>query len=217
MIRLGVSVEGQTEQEFVTKVLAPHLLASDVHAHATIVHTKRERDGTRFAGGAISLERVVRQIRPLLGSFDRVTTLYDFYGFRDRVPGEDVESLERRLAEAVGNVSFIPYVQRYEFEALLFGGNGVLPTSFASDEAAAELAAIVEQFGDPELINDGRETAPSRRLNTLFLAHFRVNYDKTGIGPPWIAQIGLDRLRARCPRFGRWLQRLEQLGATPDR
>lgn len=217
MIRLGISVEGQTEQEFVTRVLSPHLLAFDIDARSTIVQTKRERDGTRFVGGSISLDRVTRQIRPLLASFDYVTTLYDLYGFRDRRPGEPVESLEQRLGSAVASTTFVPYIQRYEFEALLFGGRGILPTSFESDRATAAIRKTVEQFGDPELINDGQETAPSYRLDKLFLDHFRVKYDKTAIGPLWIAQIGLEQLRANCPRFGGWLHRLEQLGLAPNR
>jgi hypothetical protein len=211
MIRLGISVEGQTENEFVAKVLAPHLLAFDIDARSTIVETKRLRDGTRFVGGSISIDRVVKHIRPLLYGFDRVTTLYDFYGFRDRFSGENVDALEQRLEGAVGSPLFFPYVQRYEFESLLFGGNGVLPPSFESVAASSAIAAVVEQFGDPELINDGHDTAPSRRLGQLFLAHFHVNYDKTGFGPPWAASIGLERLRANCARFGRWLQKLEQL------
>lgn len=211
MIRLGISVEGQTENEFVTSVLAPHLLALDIFAATTIVQTRRAHDGTRFVGGAVSLDRVARQIRPLLHSFDYVTTLYDFYGFRGRAEGENVEALQQRLAEMLRHERFIPYIQKYEFENLLFGGDGVLPPTMESPQLSAAIREVVMQSGDPELINDTRETAPSRRLDRLFLTHLRIHYDKTGHGPVWAGRIGLERLRLACPRFGRWLERLENL------
>ena len=107
-------------------------------------------------------------------------------------------------------------MQRYEFESLLFGGNGILPEPFVSPPASAEIAATVAQFGDPELINDSIDTAPGRRLNALFLTHFGVNYDKIGFGPPWASRIGLPLLRENCPRFGRWLNRLERLAEAPQ-
>jgi hypothetical protein len=216
MIRLGISVEGQTESEFVTRVLTPQLLGLGIDTRSTIVQTKRLRDGTWYAGGSVSVERVRRQIRPLLHSFDFVSTLYDFYGFGDRLQGETVDSLEQRLGREVGAANFIPYVQRYEFESLLFGGKGILPAPFESPQASAEIAATVARFGDPELINDSIDTAPGRRLNALFLAHFGVNYDKIGFGPPWAGRIGLPLLRANCRRFGHWLHRLERLAEAPQ-
>lgn len=211
MMRLGISVEGQTEQEFVRTVVAPHLLAFDIDVKSTITQTKTVGDGTRFKGGAVSIQRVVGQIRPMLHSFNYVTTLYDFYGFGGRLPDESVDALQQRIAEAVSHRRFIPYVQRYEFESLLFGSNGVLPPSVESVPLSTAIRETVDEFGDPELINDGRDTAPNRRLDRLFLFHLRLHYDKTGFGPVWADRIGLEQLRVACPRFGAWLQRLEQL------
>ncbi len=49
-------------------------------------------------------------------------------------------------------------------------------------------------------------TAPSRRLQRAF-----PRYDKRIHGPLIANRIGLDRMRAECPRFGSWLQKIEAL------
>jgi hypothetical protein len=60
----------------------------------------------------------------------------------------------------------------------------------------------------PEDVNDGAQTAPSKRLETLI-----AGYRKTVHGPPAVASAGLTALRTSCPRFGAWVTRLEALGA----
>ncbi len=211
MLRLAISVEGQTENEFVRNVITPHLWEFGIDVRPKIVVTKRRADDTNLVGGSVSVARVAREVRPLLHSFDQVTSLYDFYGFRERLPFETVDALEHRLAAVVGNARFIPYVQRYEFESLLFGGNGLLPPGIESVAASTGIRQTVSDVGDPELINDAPDTAPSRRLSRLFVQHFRLNYDKTRFGPQWAAHIGLPALRANCSRFGGWITRLERL------
>lgn len=57
-------------------------------------------------------------------SFDAVTSLVDFYGFRDK-GSRTVEELEELLARKIrqkipGPKAVIPYVQKHEFEGLLF-------------------------------------------------------------------------------------------------
>ncbi len=58
----------------------------------------------------------------------------------------------------------------------------------------------------PEDINDGKQTAPSKRLEAYI-----PSYRKTLHGPFAIEFVGLDRIRKLCPRFGAWLHFLEQL------
>jgi len=107
--------------------------------------------------------------------------------------------------------SFIPYVQVYEFEALLFAAPATV-AAFLEDEALEEaLSATVESCGGAEQINDNPESAPSSRLTALFRDQLGERYDKTFHGPLLALEIGLPAIRAACPRFGAWLTRLERL------
>lgn len=109
---------------------------------------------------------------------------------------------------------FVPYVQVHEFEALLFADTAVTAAVLASTGAGsqadltARLQAVVEGAGQPEAINDHRDTCPSRRITAIAPA-----YDKLLFGPIIAGRIGLDALKAACPHFGQWLTRLESLGA----
>jgi energy-coupling factor transporter ATP-binding protein EcfA2 len=70
-------------------------------------------------------------------------------------------------------------------------------------EPAERLVVDSVEAGGPELVNDGPETAPSKRL-----ARYRPGYVKTLDGPSVIAALGLPELRSRCPHLDRWLTRL---------
>lgn len=212
MIRIGISVEGPTEREFVNALIAPYLTEHGVYASPTPICTKTVIDGPNHVGGDVSVERVVKEIRELLPKFDHVTTLYDFYGFKRRLVGESVDDLEHRIARAIDSRNFTPYVQLHEFEALLFSGVGVLTRLFASESADAELVAIASAVASPELINDGANTAPSKRLNLIFSTHLQRRYRKVVFGRMIAAEIGLEQIRMRCPRFSDWLRGLQQLG-----
>ena len=108
---------------------------------------------------------------------------------------------------------FLPYIQPYEFEALLFSD----PGSFANIEpewqiATKALAKVRKAVQSPEHINDGATTHPSARLTKL-LPGYRI----VAHGSRIAAQIGIERIRAECRHFNRWLESLEGLTATkPD-
>ena len=168
MTRLAVSVEGQTEEEFVKQVLADHLRAR--HVESTPVLLGRARGGA--GGGNVSSDRLVAEIAHLYYSFDAVTSLVDFYGFGDKGDRtvEEVEAhVADRIAECVGRdwdeTRVVLYVQRHEFEGLLFSDVDVFATQINfPDNCVADLRAVREQFGTPEDINDHPETAPSKRI-----------------------------------------------------
>lgn len=61
-------------------------------------------------------------------------------------------------------------------------------------------------FSTPEEINLGQHSHPKHRIEQ------RVpGYDENVAGPLLAHDIGLPTLRRRCPHFGEWLTRLEQL------
>lgn len=150
----------------------------------------------------------------LYGSFDAVTSLVDFYGFRDK-GGRTVQELETHLRDKVGNrisaswneTKVFPYVQRHEFEGLLFADveafGGLIDVP---DESVAALRTVRVRFPTPEDINDDPDTAPSKRIVGAI-----PRYQKAVHGPQVAMAMGLAAIRAECPRFNEWVSRLESL------
>ncbi|MFP6562361.1 DUF4276 family protein [Paraburkholderia sp. B3] len=68
----------------------------------------------------------------------------------------------------------------------------------------AELAAVA----NPELLNNSPLTAPSKRLIARWPTYER---SKPLYGTLVALQIGLPRMRAKCPRFNDWITKLEGL------
>ena len=210
MTRLAISVEGQTEEEFVKKVLAEHLRPMEVDP--MLLGALRRRGG----GGNVSIDELVSDMASLRGEYDTVTSLVDFYGFRDK-GYLTVEELERRLLREIeerggGEAPVFPYVQKHEFEGLLFSD----PAAFRAlprikDGHVAKLEAVRRQFATPEDINDDPDGAPGKRI-----ALAAPGYRKRRDSPEVAQEAGLEKIRAECPRFHAWLTRMEGL-AWPAR
>ncbi|WP_298331055.1 DUF4276 family protein [Asticcacaulis sp.] len=221
MVRLGISVEGQTEERFVKDVLAPHLAGFDVFAEAKIVATGWTANGARAKGGGINLGRISRELKTLLPSFRQgyVTSLYDLYGFEDRLSGETAAALESRIAQATGAPpNLIPYIQQYEFETLLLACPTTAADYFQAPGLAATIKNAVASAGGAEQVNDGRTTAPSKRLESWTAAQAPAlmrfsKKTKVRHGATLCERITLATIRTACPRFDGWLKRLEALQA----
>ncbi len=224
MIWLTVLVEGDTEEAFVKAVLRPHLEARAVYATPVKYETSRSATGRRYKGGGLQWARVYKQLRELLrdprAEF-RLTTLFDLYRLPSDFPGMErhaavsdtaqrATQLETAMATAVGDTRFVPYIQRHEFETLVLACLEHLEASDPSKRAGikklrADIAGLM-----PEDVNDGANTAPSKRL-LRFVEGYRKGLD----GPDVTARAGLASLRASCPRFGAWLSALEALAGAP--
>ena len=204
MVRLAVIGEGKTEVEFVDLILRPHLLAKGVLAISTPL------------GGNVSVARLADRMVKLSWDFDWVTSLVDFYGFRDK-GSATVTDLERLIHHSVitrrnppkEESRIIPYVQQYEFEGLLFSN----PNAFAAvlgvtDNVVNRLTRMRAPLDSPEEINDSENTAPSKRISRII-----PEYNKVVHGPLVAMSISLPAIRRECPRFRQWIGRLESLGS----
>ncbi|MBE0437714.1 MAG: DUF4276 family protein, partial [Methylomicrobium sp.] len=100
---------------------------------------------------------------------------------------------------------FIPYVQMYEFEGLLFSDPEALAKSIDYG-LAKRLMGIRDEFNTPEDINDSPVTAPSKRLKRLY-----PQYDKPIHGSLAALEVGLDIIRQQCRLFDGWLTKIENL------
>lgn len=209
--RLLVVCEGQTEANFVKTCLGPALLQRGMLVHPTLLKTRPGRQG----GGNVSIERLAIHLANEYPNHDFLTTLVDLYGFSDR-DGRDRQQLEESIFDAarrrrpeIRSDRVFPYVQQYEFEALLF--SDIQRFEWVLDgwtgEAESRLRTIADAYPDPEQINDHPTTAPSKRLESVFGGTYR----KTEHGPLIAEDIGLDAIRQHCPRFNGWVTRLENL------
>lgn len=220
MIRVHVICEGQTEEMFVNEVLAENFVAQGIYLQPSLIGKPGHK------GGNFRFERLLTDVRMrLLGDPTAYcTTFFDFYGLPPDFPGKQeaarlsdnadkarciTEAMSARLQETLGSEAmrrFIPYVQMYEFEGLLFSDADALAQGINQPALAVSLQAIKAAFASPEMINDSPETAPSKRLLALF-----DGYDKPLHGSLAALEIGLGSIRQECPLFNAWLDDIAQL------
>lgn len=222
MVRLHLVVEGQTEETFVRDVLAPVLGEQAVVADVHRVTTGR-RGAKAYRGGLVTYRHLRRDLEIWMKEDKHpdswFTTMVDLYRLPSDFPGLEksrsiadpikrVEFLEDELKSDLGRPQLVPYIQLHEFEALLFSD----PESFsiAFPGRAKKIAALQEirqAAASPEHIDDGAETAPSKRISKVL-----PEYVKTSSGPLIAQKIGLGRIRRECIHFDAWVAALLKLG-----
>ena len=230
MIEAVVVCEGQTEATFVKDMLAPELGARGMFLHPRIIATSPSSKG-----GSLTGQRVLRFLRNTLRERNNmcVTTFFDLYALPADFPGRSEAGKHSDAGNKAGAVErafhaevlqhakcrperFFPHIQPYEFEALLFSD----PARFVEVEAGWEkesrkFAEIRRAAGGPEYVNDRPDTHPS----ALLTRSLSPRYNKARHGLAVSRRIGLDRIRAECRHFDRWLAHMETLadGAAPCR
>ncbi len=216
MERLHVFVEGQTEQAFVEEILRGHLWSAGCHSVVA-----------RLMGGVPGWTRVRRDIERQLKQ-DRgcsVALMADYYGLPQtggrawpgRVASTGANAVEAALQQCVASSMgggfdqgrFQPLVMMHEFEAMLFSDCEALGRAIERPDLISRLQAIRDSFPNPEAIDDSPETAPSKRIKALYRG-----YQKPLMGARAARKIGLKRIRAECPHFRSWLERLEARAAN---
>ena len=225
MNELVVIVEGETEQTFVRDQLAARLALHGTTVWAVLPGRHRRH------GGVKKWDVARQDILRTLKERRYCSTMFDYYALPDDWPGrrksrklpwrQRAALVEQEILADVGSAMgarfrrtyFIPYVQLHEFEALVFADVQSLASvvstlsGISAESLTTRLSEILDEAGEPEAINDNRETCPSRRIAKLVAA-----YKKRVHGPIVTKRIGLDSIRAKCPHFAAWLTRLEKLG-----
>jgi hypothetical protein len=113
-----------------------------------------------------------------------------------------VDFLEKAIAKIIINRRFVPYIQLHEFEGLLFSdAKGFLTIPDLPDKNLNILQDIILKHPNPELLNDGADTAPSKRLKKLI-----PSYRKPLYGTIIAEEIGMETILAKCPRFANWVK-----------
>lgn len=222
-LRLYITVEGQAERKFADDVLRPHLTSFSIDVKSRVVLTNRKL-GKR--GGILDFDKIKGDLNRLMredGNADaRFTTMIDLYALPDEFPGwaearkkalpkDRIVVLEAALHATLEDNRFLPHIQLHEFETLLYCDLFELQRRIADNEKGfATLAREVANL-EPEDINEGATTAPSKRI----IRHVPI-YDrlKVRVGAPAAAAIGLPKLRSKCPHFNEWVGKLESLGSA---
>ena len=106
---------------------------------------------------------------------------------------------------------FLPHIQPYEFESLLFSRLSCLKEVEPGwKDYIDPLRVARESVQGPEYINDGPGSHPSARLGIL------PGYHKVLHGANIADRIGLGTLRNECSHFDRWLKHIEDLPPLID-
>lgn len=227
MTRILIHVEGQTEEEFINSVLAPHLYTKGYTVvSARLIGRSRAR---KKRGGTCPWESVHTEIARHLSDDTNAfaTTLVDYYALpagglngwpgRDGCDGLSVAdkaahiqaSLKQDFEDRHGTAlatRFIPFVAMYEFEGLLFSEPTLMAQGMGESDKAEQFKQIRDGFETPEHINDSPQTAPSKRINLLV-----PGYNKVLHGNVAALEVTLELMRQECTIFAKWVQNLEDI------
>jgi hypothetical protein len=216
MIRaIYIICEGQTEEEFVNGILRPFFYSHQIYDVRPILMTTSKGQ----KGGDVKYDRLKFNIDKLLKRETDilVTTFIDFFRLKNDFPNykaaqekqnkiHKVDFLEQALADAINNPRFIPYIQLHEFEGLLFAAKDGF--EFLPDLKKTNLNILlsaVNEKENPEELNDGELTAPSKRLEQLIPGFDKNKPFYGGL----IAEVNtIDPILRRCLRFKVWVETL---------
>jgi hypothetical protein len=229
MARLYIFAEGQTEQTYGGTALQKHLAAFGVYVQGPIlIAHARKRGATHRGGGHKYLpikNDILRKLRQEKGPDVFFTTMIDLYALPVDFPGRSeaeklrhlpydrVSKLEECFAEDIEDpwgrpTRFIPHIQLHEFEAILLCRPEAFASFFGDCRQQIERLEASIQGKPPELIDDGQQTAPSKRIIEQFPDYGGA---KSVAGPRIAEEIGIQYVRDRCSHFDAWLKQLESL------
>lgn len=223
MCRVYVVVEGYTERAVIQEVLAPDLANQGIFLFPRIIGKPGKK------GGNCKFERVLPEICNLLRQESNtfVTTFFDYYALPNDWPNREdsyrvnwhqqkadiIEAeFKKVVLEQLDHLDpnrFIPYIQMYELEALLFSDSTIMGEILNIDRKIFQ--EILDDFdGQCEAINDSNETAPSKRIMQI-VHSYKKGSSVNAHGWRILKQIGMPKIREKCPRFNNWIQSIENL------
>jgi hypothetical protein len=222
MKHLYIIVEGETELEFVNRILFPYLRSKGINTHLQGLMITMKGGGHGFN----NIEHFKKTIRPILNNDNHpiITTMIDHYGinsekklpnFLNCIKERDIEKrilcMEQSLVNAVLEISqgyrwFIPNIIRHETETLLFADpeNGF---SLEEDSIKNAVIEITNQYSNIEDINSSPETAPSKRLIKVYEAQNK-KYVKGADAINIVELTGIEKILEKCPRFRSWVEKI---------
>lgn len=222
MKKIFIVTEGQSETNFVKKVMVPYFADRCILIPNTVITKTDNRRGRTYKGGVVNYSQIRNTLSKTLAvsSKDKdafVTTMFDFYRLPTDVPGvmdsekicdpyEKVELIERGILNSEGydGKFFFPYIELHEFEAMLFTDITKLKEAYFEYDLTA-LEECIKVQSNPELINNGEETAPSKRI-----LNYIDCFDKANVGVDVLGKMGIENIAEKCRHFSEWMNRIEE-------
>ena len=218
MKRLVIIVEGETEESFVNNILCPYFCSKGLYNTIQCFKTKHSH------GGMSKYSYIKKDILNTIYEKDVVVSMMiDFYRLPSDFPGfndlkatqthqEQANLLETRIKKDLEDSqkqlfeNFIPYIQLHEFEALVFASISGIDSLFERTEMDYNgLMNVIQQYPNPEDINNHPDTAPSVRLKKL-----NSGYNQVLHGIDLIYTVGMNELLEKCPRFKTWIESMAE-------
>jgi Domain of unknown function (DUF4276) len=173
-----------------------------------------------YKGGFVNFAHLERDVSRLLASDQKryVGCIVDLYRLPQTVPGyaqaktyanayDKVKLLHQEWSTHFNSCRFIPFVQLHEFEALLYADPQSAQIVTGSSQAANAMSRALAYFdGNPELVNETPDGAPSKRLIAAF-----PGYQKVVHGVQIAQQVGLQNIQMKCSHFKAWYDQLSTL------
>jgi hypothetical protein len=223
-IRINIIAEGQTEMEFSKNVLNKFFIPQGIIVDSRCVQTAKSKLKT-FRGGLLNYEKakadIWRWIKEEKNSEPYFSTMFDLYALPHDFPNfeaslkiadpyDRVAFLEKSLKEDIGYYKFIPYIQLHEFEALLLANPDSLLLEYPdkANEIAQLKQIVVDHDNNPEKVNTGEETAPSKRIIKLIPAY---KGNKVTVGAYLPSIDDLQAAQQNCKHFSEWINQIMQL------
>ena len=209
MKRVIVFCEGPTEETFVNKILSPAF------------YDKRIFISARNFGGVSRYSIIKKHLTNLCKSDTSayITTMLDYYGLPFDTPGkkydvsgdiyQKVQYVEQCIGDDIKADNLLPNLILHEFEALLFSRPEAFLTCGMPPKVVDDLCKIRHSFQTPEHINNSPDTAPSKRILSIY-----PRYSKIVDGYQISSEIGLDTIRSECGHFAQWMKKLEDLSTV---
>ena len=209
MKRLVFLVEGDTELLFINKHVIPHLyqkgFCNPMHAQKIVTNRKMNKKG-----GVINYEYLKNDMKRVLAQGNIIiTTFLDFFRLPNSFPGYSADpkrigSIEAGILEDMNNnPDIIPYIQLHEMEALMFSDIRGFEMVVDDQKKIEQLISVMNEYSNPEDINNTPQTAPSKRLELIF------GYEKITDGEIILDTLGIEIMILKCPRFASWIKRIE--------
>jgi hypothetical protein len=200
--------EGQSEESFIKSIVAKYLALDGIYVQTVVL------------GGVSRYSKIRGELKRLGKNKNAIlTTMLDYYKLPKDVPGVDncdkitpteiAEHIEyciyQDLIGEISCISFEPYIQMHEYEALLFSDveefakcNGIEKSMIYM------LKKQVNQFETPEHVNNSEQTSPSKRILQVF-----PEYQKVTDGTMVAKSIGIEKMLEKCPHFACWIKKLQ--------
>ena len=169
--KLIILVEGDSELRFIKTQVIPFLYARSTgfwSIDACKIISNRQLNKK---GGNISYEYLNNDIHKFVkNGYNVITTFLDFFRLPSNFPGYTTDGSMIDQIESAMVVDFkswnsslselIPYIQKYEFEALLFSSMDGFEYLLDDDKRLSHIRSIINSFATTEEINGVPITAP---------------------------------------------------------